>query len=137
MRNLFHGGPLDRQVILTDALINDHEMVASTPLEEYYADKATIGQEDGIDVRNWHWRDSAEKTAASLSSETPGDLPVIIDTQSDLLELRKHAKASRQQLADESGLTVSAIARLENKGGGIDEVAAYTEGLERLRDRNS
>lgn len=55
MRNIFKGGPLDGNVIMSDVLISGTGFVDTLPIEEYDGDNPPEQSPDGIFSRVWFW----------------------------------------------------------------------------------
>lgn len=159
MRNIFKGGPLDGNVLMTDILTDGGEFVTHLPIEEYDGSNPPVQGIDGQYQREWNWTGigsldfsdtesnsptvGSENSTANDESNTAQTIvsDSTVNAQSDstvnaqsnlsLRERRESIKLSRGPLAERAGLTVSAVARIETKGHKTqDELDAYTVALE-------
>ena len=154
MRNIFKGGPLDGNVIMTEILIDGGGFTRTLPIEEYDGDHPAEEQEDGIMARVWNWTGAGhlspddDKTiprrggktvdgddvAAPKPTATPGK-PKVAAATNDLRGRREAIKASRGDVSELCGLTVGKVARIEMKGGTEAEVASVSDALAELESR--
>lgn len=139
MRNKFIGGPNDGQVHLTFDLLTDEKTRTEIPWEEYYNKGETEPAADGeIPVMLWYHIGDA-----TVPSETPQPRPTATTAnesgeaaakpeKSELRVRREAIKVKRQDLADQSGVTIGVLARLETKGGTDEELAPVLAKLAEL-----
>lgn len=143
MRNIFHGGPLDGNVIMTDIITDGGEFVTHLPFEEYDGSATPTAGIDGMYQRNWYWTgigeisveqgDTDGQTEGSDGGSETSPKPAAAkpaQEKTDLRRRREDIKISRGPIADRAGLTVGKVARIETKGGTDEEVAAYISALE-------
>lgn len=55
MRNIFKGGPLDGNVLMTDVITDGGEFVTYLPIEEYDGSNPPEAGIDGTYQRTWYW----------------------------------------------------------------------------------
>ena len=159
MRNIFKGGPLDGNVIMTEVLIDGGGFTRTLPIEEYDGDHPAEEQEDGVMARVWNWTGAGhlspddDKTIPRRGAKTveeddvaapapkprpiassSGKLKVAASTN-DLRGRREAIKASRGDVSELCGLTVGKVARIEMKGGTEAEVASVSDALAELESR--
>ena len=155
MRNIFKGGPLDGNVIMTEVLVDGGGFTRTLPIEEYDGDHPAEEQEDGIMARVWNWTGAGhlspddDKTiprrggktvdgddvAAPKPTATSSGKPKVAATTNDLRGRREAIKASRGDVSELCGLTVGKVARIEMKGGTEAEVASVSDALTELESR--
>lgn len=130
MRNVFNGGPNDGEVHLSFDLLTDDKTRASIPWEEYYHGEQEPAVDGEIPILNWyHLGDTVVPTEAP--KPTAGPTAPKAD-KSDLRLRREALKVKRQELADQSGITIGVLARLETKGGTEEELAPVLARLAEL-----
>ena len=159
MRNIFKGGPLDGNVIMTEILIDGGGFTRTLPIEEYDGDHPAEEQEDGIMARVWNWTgaghlspdddktiprrggktveedDVAAPAPKPRPTATSSGKPKVAATTNDLRGRREAIKASRGDVSELCGLTVGKVARIEMKGGTEAEVASVSDALTKLESR--
>lgn len=157
MRNIFKGGPLDGNVIMTEILIDGGGFTRTLPIEEYDGDHPAEEQEDGIMARVWSWTGAGhlspddDKTIPRRGGKTVDEddvpapkprptatssgKPKVATTTNDLRGRREAIKASRGDVSELCGLTVGKVARIEMKGGTEAEVASVSDALTELESR--
>jgi DNA-binding XRE family transcriptional regulator len=131
MLNLFRGGQLDGMVYETKTLITSINL----SVQGYtWTPEVVVSEKTGAKARVWIFgpQDSQqdgpaeEGTDAGPSSDVrPEGGHQMADVS--LEERRKNLKLSRQQLADEAGLTPAKVYRIERGGGRTTE--EETQGL--------
>lgn len=160
MRNIFKGGPLDGNVIMTSLLEDGDGFTETLPLEEYDGDNPPELCADGLYARTWYWTGiGAEATepmntdvsvddgneSAEVAGEGAEDEPVTETPAKpapkvkagntlidDLRERREKIRCNRNDVSELAGLSVGVIARIETKGGSEEENRAYLNALEHL-----
>lgn len=77
MRNIFKGGPLDGNVIMSDVLVSGSGFTETLPIEEYDGDNPPEQSPDGIYSRVWFWTGigSDETSAPAPAPNEEGDEP--------------------------------------------------------------
>lgn len=128
MLNVFHGGPNDGESHKTEDLLVDQDQRAAIPWSNYKSDRE-VDVEDG--VRHWHWSEyqvpvPAPREAASTTRKPRAAAGSTVP-KSDFRVRREALGWSRGKMSKESGLTISAVCRLEVGKGSVSEVAQMTE----------
>lgn len=144
MRNVFRGGPEDGKVYLTSDIFASDELITSIPWEEYDGDRPAEDAVDGeLQTRTWIWKDpvapiieagqiigaSVEFSVGPVSQEV---FDLMAGEDLNYEAKRKSLKLSRKQFAELSGLTESAIYRIENGKGKPEEYEKYSATLSQV-----
>lgn len=128
MRNKFIGGPIDGEVHLSFDLLTNESTRNSIPWEEYYNKGEAEPAADGeIPLMLWYHLGDAQVPVEEPKKSSRAT--TVSAEKSDLRARRDALKLSRQELADQAGVTVGVLARIETKGGTAEEVEAVTSAL--------